>query len=190
SGVNAYPVDENSAVITFLTWPGPYYLFNASNNPVLNIEIFYGKSSSSLSKSIRTEYGSWGIVLRKLDPNTKYYYKLDVNFRNFSKVTSPIYSFITNRKQNDPIPLKLLCDFGQKNKEVPDGIIDFEDLVWFTIYWNAYQSNQGDLRGDIAGAINTTSGQSPDLITQPDGKVDFEDLMIFTQMWNWYWRKG
>jgi len=58
--------------------------------------------------------------------------------------------------------------------------------MWFTIYWNAYQANSSDIRADIAGSRETTSGQEPDLITQKDGVVDFEDLMIFTRMWNWY----
>ncbi|MFH1961344.1 MAG: hypothetical protein ABIJ30_00505, partial [bacterium] len=185
SGINAYPVDENSAVVTFLTWPGPYYLFDVSNNPIEYIEIYYGKSSDNLSNSIRTEYGDWGVVLRKLDRETKYYYKLKINFRNFSPVTSSIYNFVTSRKQEEPIPQRLLCDFGKKNEEISDGIINFEDLMWFTIYWNGYQANPQDLRGDVAGQIETTSGQVPILITQPDKKVDFDDLMIFRQMWNW-----
>jgi len=185
SGINAYPVDENSAVITFLTWPGPYYLFDAYNNPVMYVEVCYGKSSSNLSNSIKTWYGEWGLVLRRLDQDTKYYYKLNVDFRNFSFVTSPIYSFVTSRKQEEPIPQRLLCDFGKKNEEISDGIINFEDLMWFTIYWNGYQANPQDLRGDVAGQIETTSGQVPILITQPDKKVDFDDLMIFRQMWNW-----
>ncbi len=82
---------------------------------------------------------------------------------------------------NNTVPNKLLCDFGQKGQEVSDGKIDFEDLLWFAVYWNAK-----DIRGDIAGSI--TSGQPPDLVTQSDGKVDFEDLMIFMQMWNWWHR--
>ncbi|PIY20271.1 hypothetical protein COZ13_01290 [Candidatus Desantisbacteria bacterium CG_4_10_14_3_um_filter_40_18] len=86
----------------------------------------------------------------------------------------------------NPILQRLLGDFGQKNQEIPDNKIDFEDLMWFTIYWNAYQANSSDIRADIAGSRETTSGQEPDLITQKDGVVDFEDLMIFTRMWNWY----
>jgi hypothetical protein len=87
-----------------------------------------------------------------------------------------------------PLPQRLLCDFGQNGSTKPDGEIDFQDLMWFTLYWNAYQSNPQDLRGDIAGSIGTTFGKPPDLKTQLDGKVDFDDLMIFAQMWNW-WHK-
>ncbi len=82
------------------------------------------------------------------------------------------------------LPVKrLLCDFGQKGQGVSDEKIDFEDLMWFTLYWNTK-----DLRGDVAGSSTTTSGQLPDLITQPDGMINFEDLMIFAKMWNW-WHK-
>jgi len=186
SSVNAYPVDGNSAVLTFLTWPGPYYLFDAYSKPLYNITISYGKSSSSLSNSIKTEYGAWGIVLRGLDSDTTYYYQINVDFRNFPAVISPIYSFVTNKKYEEPIPQRILCDFGRKDREEPDNRIDFEDLLWFTLYWNAFQKNSQDLRGDIANSSIQPAGQPSDWTAQHDGQVNFDDLIIFTYMWNWY----
>lgn len=187
SGINAYPVDDNSAVITWITWTGPYSSNSVYDDPVNNIEISYGKLESNLSNVLPARRGNWGMVLRNLSPETKYYYKLKVCFNGYPSVESKIYSFFTSRMQQKPDdpPHRLLCDFGQKGSDVPDGNIDFEDLMWFTVYWNAYQANPQDLRGDISGSRETISGQPPDLRTQPDGKVNFDDLMVFTQMWNW-----
>lgn len=102
----------------------------------------------------------------------------DLNWSPCSATPTPGY-------RNSLSP-KLLCDFGRQDLEEPDEIIDFNDLVWFSLYWHAYHSNHNDLRGDITGPSSTTSGSLPDLVTQPDGIVDFEDLMVFTLIWNWW----
>ncbi|MDI6780760.1 MAG: hypothetical protein QME49_01410 [bacterium] len=111
-------------------------------------------------------------------PNTTYYFAIRAvdEQNNWS-------TFLTPLVVNTPVlPVKrLLCDFGQRNREEPDDKIDFEDLMWFALYWNTK-----NLCGDIAGSSTTTSGNPPDMVTQPDGKVNFEDLMIFAQMWNWW----
>ncbi len=186
SGINAYPVDENSAVITFLTWPGPYYLYNPYQAPIDDIEVCYGTSKDNLFNSVKIDFGVWGVVLRRLQSNTTYYYKVKINYRwTYSSIVSPTYTFFTQKGYEKPLQ-RLLCDFGRKDQEVFDGKIDFEDLMWFTIYWNAYQANSQDLRGDVAGSITTTSGQAPNLSTQPDGIVNFDDLMVFSLMWKWF----
>lgn len=78
---------------------------------------------------------------------------------------------------------RLLSDFGRKSnqitEEIPDGKIDFEDLVLFASYWNTQ-----NLNGDIAST--RTTGTAPNFIHEPDGKVNFEDLVYFAAIWNWY----
>ncbi|MDI6781785.1 MAG: hypothetical protein QME49_06775 [bacterium] len=197
SGLNAYPVDDNSAVIAWITWPGPYYLTGPYSNPVQDIELSYGRLESNLSNVLRTRYGDWGVMLRNLLQDTKYYYRLKVNFYNYPSVESKTYSFFTNRASQEPEDHpKLIGDFGRKGQEEPDNIIDFEDLMWFTLYWNAFQKDSQDIRGDIAGSNTTTLGQPPYLAAQPyylaaqlDKNVDFNDLMVFVRMWNWYNKK-
>lgn len=76
---------------------------------------------------------------------------------------------------------KLLGDFGQKESELTDNKIDFNDLSWFSHYWNTK-----DPKADLGSGKCT--GNIPTFISPIDGKVDFSDLMIFSAMWNW-WNK-
>jgi len=63
-------------------------------------------------------------------------------------------------------------DFGSAGSGPPDGCVDFEDLMIFSM---AYSSSSGDANWneicDIAGPGSTLT---------PDGIIDFEDLMIFS----------
>ncbi len=75
--------------------------------------------------------------------------------------------------------IKLLGDFGQKGSSTLDNLIDFNDLMWFSYYWNTK-----DPMADLGSAqCNNTI---PNLISPKDGRVDIYDLMIFTAMWNWW----
>ncbi|MEK7273849.1 MAG: thermonuclease family protein [Candidatus Desantisbacteria bacterium] len=75
--------------------------------------------------------------------------------------------------------IKLLGDFGQKGSSTLDNLIDFNDLMWFSYYWNTNNSI-ADLGS--AQCDNTV----PNLISPKDGRVDYHDLMIFKAMWNWW----
>jgi hypothetical protein len=77
---------------------------------------------------------------------------------------------------------ELLGDFGQNGTKIPDNLINFHDLMWFSYYWN-----NKDLKADLGSAKYV--GTVPTLISPLDGKVDFHDLMIFTSMWNWWNKK-
>jgi hypothetical protein len=127
-----------------------------------------------------------------LTPDTTYYFSIRAcdERNNWSELPEDNVIITTLKKEEDvDKEKKLLCDFGRRGSQEPDGRIDFEDLMWFTVYWNAYQKDRTDpygLKADIAGPRETTKGKPPDLITQPDNKVDFEDLMVFTLMWNWW----
>jgi endonuclease YncB( thermonuclease family) len=84
----------------------------------------------------------------------------------------------------------LLGDFGSKETEEPDGVIDVNDLNWFIKYWYTYQNSpENSPPGDISGSIDNISGTPPKLNTQPDSVVDFNDLMVFTLMWNWWYKE-
>lgn len=78
--------------------------------------------------------------------------------------------------------VKLLGDFGQKESQIPDNLINSNDLMWFSYYWNTK-----DPKADLGSA--QCNGAVPNLISPLDGKIDFSDLMIFTSMWNW-WNKA
>jgi len=73
----------------------------------------------------------------------------------------------------------LLGDFGQKGNELADNKIDFNDLSWFSYYWNT-KNPKADL------GSGKCTGNIPAFISPIDGKVDFSDLMIFSGMWNWW----
>ncbi|MBI4778252.1 thermonuclease family protein [Candidatus Desantisbacteria bacterium] len=74
---------------------------------------------------------------------------------------------------------KLLGDFGQNGSQTPDNLINFNDLMWFSYYWNTKDS-----KADLGSA--ECVGVVPTLISPVDGKVDLYDLMIFASMWNWW----
>ncbi|MDI6782024.1 MAG: lamin tail domain-containing protein, partial [bacterium] len=75
--------------------------------------------------------------------------------------------------------IKLLGDFGQRESQIQDNLINFNDLMWFSHYWN-----NKDSRADLGS--DQCTGAVPNLISPKDGKVDFSDLLIFTSMWNWW----
>ncbi|MDI6781684.1 MAG: Ig-like domain-containing protein, partial [bacterium] len=86
------------------------------------------------------------------------------------------------------ISSRLLGDFGSKDNnnnmvDIPDGKLDFSDLIMFTNYWNIQ-----DLQGDIAST--RTTGTAPYFVYQPDSAVDIEDLTIFAAVWYWYYTQG
>ena len=78
---------------------------------------------------------------------------------------------------------RLLGDFGQKDNEYPDNKINFNDLMWFTKYWN-----DNNPKGDIAST--RTTGFAPDFTYELDGRIEFEDLVYFAAMWKWDYNKG
>jgi hypothetical protein len=67
----------------------------------------------------------------------------------------------------------------------PDGRIDFEDLMVFTLGWNGL----GNVRDRISD-IGPTDGTVPDLRPIPDGKWDEVDLRAFTRMFAWAAGRG
>ncbi|MFH1097325.1 MAG: thermonuclease family protein [Candidatus Desantisbacteria bacterium] len=79
---------------------------------------------------------------------------------------------------------KLLGDFGQNGNELTDNKIDFNDLMWFSYYWNT-----GSTKADIGSA--QLNGNIPAFISPSDSKVNISDLMIFSDMCNWWnWGGG
>ncbi|MFH1860789.1 MAG: thermonuclease family protein [bacterium] len=74
---------------------------------------------------------------------------------------------------------ELLGDFGQKGSKTQDNLINFNDMMWFSYYWNTK-----DPKADLGSA--KMSGVVPTLISPLDGSIDFYDMMIFTSMWNWW----
>ncbi len=73
--------------------------------------------------------------------------------------------------------LKLLGDFNKNGK------LDFDDLMDFTIAWNA---KSGDARYNIIydiGPADDTNGDGVYDTAYPDGKIGFDDLMVFTMNW-------
>jgi len=60
---------------------------------------------------------------------------------------------------------------------VPDGVVDFNDLVYFANYWIAYyETGQLNPYLDISGSGGL-----------PDGKIDFHDLVAFANHWIAYY---
>ncbi len=62
-------------------------------------------------------------------------------------------------------------DFGSAGGGLPDGVVDFEDLMIFAL---AYGSTEGDANWNPVCDIASEGG-----VLEPDGVIDFEDLMIF-----------
>ncbi|MBU0702135.1 hypothetical protein KKE26_12735 [bacterium] len=78
---------------------------------------------------------------------------------------------------------RFLGDFGKGTTTTPDGVINLDDLMWFSTFWNTK-----DMRGDIAST--RTTGYAPWFTPEPDGMVEFEDLTRFSAMWYWYHNLG
>ncbi|MBU0701418.1 thermonuclease family protein [bacterium] len=74
---------------------------------------------------------------------------------------------------------ELLGDFGQKGSQTQDNLINFNDMMWFSYYWNT-KDPKADLGSD------RMSGVVPTLVSPLDGSINFYDMMIFTSMWNWW----
>lgn len=62
----------------------------------------------------------------------------------------------------------------------PDGIIDFDDVIAFTLGWKG-----ANLRQDPIADLGPTLGTVPNLRADPDGVWDIEDLLAFTAMYSW-----
>lgn len=62
----------------------------------------------------------------------------------------------------------------------PDGKINFEDQMIFTLGWNGIGNVQ-----DRISDIGPTEGTVPDLRPVPDGKWNVDDLLTFTLMYSW-----
>jgi hypothetical protein len=62
-------------------------------------------------------------------------------------------------------------DFGSADNGLPDGVVDFEDLMIFAM---AYGTTPSDDNWNEVCDIASQGG-----VLQPDGIIDFEDLMIF-----------
>jgi len=62
----------------------------------------------------------------------------------------------------------------------PDGKINFEDQMTFTLAWNGVANVQ-----DRIADIGPTTGTAPDLLPVPDGVFDVEDILAFTVMHSW-----
>ena len=59
---------------------------------------------------------------------------------------------------------------------IPNGVVDFDDLVYFASAWIAYYSTSHSLNpyADITGTTGSGS---------PDGVIDFGDLVAFANSW-------
>ena len=62
----------------------------------------------------------------------------------------------------------------------PDGKINFEDQMIFTLGWNGVGNVQ-----DPISDIGPTEGSVPDLKPIPDGQWNVDDLLAFTVMYSW-----
>ena len=62
-------------------------------------------------------------------------------------------------------------DFGSADNGSPDGVIDFEDLMIFSL---VYGTTPSDSNWNEYCDIASEGG-----VLEPDGVIDFEDLMIF-----------
>ncbi len=62
----------------------------------------------------------------------------------------------------------------------PDGKINFEDQMVFTLGWNGVNNVQ-----DRISDIGPTEGSVPDLRPVPDGLWNVDDLLAFTVMYSW-----
>jgi hypothetical protein len=67
----------------------------------------------------------------------------------------------------------------------PDGKIDFEDQMTFTLGWNGLNSIQ-----DRISDIGPTTGSVPDLLPMPDGVWSVDDILAFTVMYSWAAEQG
>lgn len=62
----------------------------------------------------------------------------------------------------------------------PDGFINFNDQMAFTLGWNGANGVQ-----DPLADIGPATGTPPDLISNPDGQWNVDDILVFTQMYSW-----
>jgi hypothetical protein len=67
----------------------------------------------------------------------------------------------------------------------PDGYMEFEDVVAFTLGWNGLNNTH-----DPISDMGPTTGTSPDLIPTRDNTLDVDDLMAFTSNWSWFVTNG
>ena len=65
-------------------------------------------------------------------------------------------------------------------KVSPDGNINFNDQMAFTVGWNGEAGTQDPL-ADVGPATGTV----PDLLSNPDGQWNVDDILVFTQMYSW-----
>jgi peptidoglycan hydrolase-like amidase len=91
---------------------------------------------------------------------------------NFQEILFHYYTGIAvTFSTTSPTDTPLLGDFGSADNGPPDGVVDFEDLIIFSL---AYDSRPSDSNWNPACDI---AGPNGGLI--PDGVIDFEDLMVF-----------
>jgi hypothetical protein len=65
-------------------------------------------------------------------------------------------------------------------KVSPDGYINFNDQMAFTVGWNGLSGTQ-----DPIADIGPATGTAPNLISNPDGVWNVDDILVFTQMYSW-----
>lgn len=63
----------------------------------------------------------------------------------------------------------------------PDGKINFEDQMIFTLGWNGDVNNVQDRIADIG----PTAGSAPDIVSVPDAQWNVDDVLAFTTMYSW-----
>ncbi len=67
----------------------------------------------------------------------------------------------------------------------PDGRIDFDDQMAFTLGWNG----AGNVRDPIAD-MGPGTGTSPDILPAPDRMWDIDDLLVFTSQASYFYQAG
>ncbi|MCC7140652.1 MAG: hypothetical protein IT349_00990 [Candidatus Eisenbacteria bacterium] len=67
----------------------------------------------------------------------------------------------------------------------PDGRIDFEDQMIFTIGWNG-----ADFEQDRIADLGPAAGDSPTMLPEPDALWDVEDILVFTSQANYFSAAG
>lgn len=67
----------------------------------------------------------------------------------------------------------------------PDGRIDFDDQMVFTLAWNG----AGNVRDPIAD-MGPGTGASPDILPVPDRLWDIDDLLVFTSQASYFYQAG